>query len=171
MSPAARQIGAVTVTGHSVRVKVASGRFDGLARTVWQAAHGPIPRGYVVWHINLDRRDCRLANLQLLTRKEALRRQRQMWPEIFRAGSRKAGALAGSMEDARAAEQTRRAGVRKRLAAALAGLCPECRAILDPFWPRILKGLRVTDEFNNLRASAKSADEKPSAQSAEKENS
>ena len=36
-------------------------------RAVYLAAHGPIPDGYVVDHINNDKSDNRIANLQLLT--------------------------------------------------------------------------------------------------------
>lgn len=42
-----------------------------LAHTVvWMAFNGPIPDGYEVDHINNDRKDNRLDNLQLLTKSE-----------------------------------------------------------------------------------------------------
>lgn len=37
---------------------------------VWQEAHGPVPRGYLVHHRNEDRADNRLRNLRLMTRAQ-----------------------------------------------------------------------------------------------------
>lgn len=39
-------------------------------RLVWEAFNGPIPEGYDCNHINEEKTDCRLANLNLMTRKE-----------------------------------------------------------------------------------------------------
>ena len=39
-------------------------------RLVWIVFNGPIPDGYEVNHINEEKTDCRLANLNLMTRKE-----------------------------------------------------------------------------------------------------
>lgn len=39
-------------------------------RIIWIAAHGVIPEGYVIDHINNDKKDNRLSNLQLLTPEE-----------------------------------------------------------------------------------------------------
>lgn len=43
-------------------------------RLVWVAAHGPIPPGYCLQFINGDRGDCRLENLQLVTRRSNMAR-------------------------------------------------------------------------------------------------
>ncbi len=44
---------------------------------VWERANGPIPEGHVLHHVNGDRRDNRLENLQLVTRAEHVRLHRQ----------------------------------------------------------------------------------------------
>lgn len=41
-----------------------------LHREMWEAAHGPIPKGYDVHHKNEDKTDNRLENLELLTHSE-----------------------------------------------------------------------------------------------------
>ena len=39
-------------------------------RLIWAEANGPIPDGYVIHHINGNKKDNRLANLALVTAKE-----------------------------------------------------------------------------------------------------
>lgn len=39
-------------------------------RLVWESFNGPIPKGYEINHINEEKTDCRLENLNLMTRKE-----------------------------------------------------------------------------------------------------
>lgn len=49
------------------------GRRDRLVfehRAVWEAAHGPVPSGMDVHHLNADKQDNRLANLALVGRLE-----------------------------------------------------------------------------------------------------
>lgn len=44
-------------------VKNDDGGLDREHRRIWEAAHGPIPSGYQIHHINHDRADNRLSNL------------------------------------------------------------------------------------------------------------
>ena len=57
-----------------------------LHRAVWSRVHGPVPVGYEVHHINRERWDNRLANLELLTvsdhrRLTAVQRDDPGWTE------------------------------------------------------------------------------------------
>jgi hypothetical protein len=45
-------------------------RFQFEHRRVWENAHGPIPAGFVVHHLNEDKLDNRLENLHLLRRSD-----------------------------------------------------------------------------------------------------
>jgi hypothetical protein len=45
-----------------------------LQRHVWAEAHGPIPSGHAVAFKNGDKRDCRLENLELLSRADLMKR-------------------------------------------------------------------------------------------------
>jgi hypothetical protein len=51
-------------------LKAHRGGVELLHRLVWIAAHGPIPKGYVIHHRNENARDNRLENLELLSRAE-----------------------------------------------------------------------------------------------------
>lgn len=48
------------------------GRYVLLHRVVWIAANGPLPAGLEINHMNSDRADNRLANLELVTRAQNL---------------------------------------------------------------------------------------------------
>lgn len=63
----------ITKDGYE-EVKVAEqGRWKGLHRIVWEEAFGEIPKGSAVIFKNGDKRDVRLENLMLVSRRELLR--------------------------------------------------------------------------------------------------
>ena len=65
-----------------------------LHRIIWEAAHGPIPRGYRIWWKDGNHRNCSLANLELLSGKDHMKRTTiHNWPEPVRRVIQLAGAL------------------------------------------------------------------------------
>lgn len=69
--PPARPVGSKQIEHGYVRVKTAAGqrRWPYEHHVVWEAANGPIPRGCELHHVNRDRTDNRLENLELCTSK------------------------------------------------------------------------------------------------------
>lgn len=63
----------ITKDGY-IAVKIADPNvFELKHRHVWQQAHGPLPKGYVIVFKNKDKQDCRLENLEIITRGELAR--------------------------------------------------------------------------------------------------
>jgi len=56
-------------------------------RQIWQEANGPIPPGHVVIFKNGDQNDCRLENLDLITRMELRNRNFNYNTDKFIAGT------------------------------------------------------------------------------------
>lgn len=55
------------------RTKTVNGRKVSYHRWVWEQAHGPIPPGMIVHHVDGDRRNNDLGNLRLMTHAEHAR--------------------------------------------------------------------------------------------------
>ncbi|MCG2572371.1 HNH endonuclease [Acinetobacter sp. ME22] len=57
-----------------IEVKVAEpNTFKQKHRHVWEQHHGPIPQTHVIVFKNMDKADCRIENLELITRSELVR--------------------------------------------------------------------------------------------------
>lgn len=69
-SPHAKPVGSTHVGNGHIQIKCPDGKWRYRARVVWEEAHGPIPHGYLIHHLNEDPFDDRLENLQLVTRSE-----------------------------------------------------------------------------------------------------
>lgn len=54
------------------------------SRYLWEQAHGEIPEGYIIHHINRDPLDDRLENYEMLTKSEHIERHRAEYLEIKR---------------------------------------------------------------------------------------
>lgn len=64
------------------RKVLVDGRTVSEHRQVWQEAYGTIPPGHVVHHINGDKFDNRLANLQLMTHEAHTSLHRSKHPKV-----------------------------------------------------------------------------------------
>jgi hypothetical protein len=55
-------------------IRISQGKFDLLHRHIWIQENGPIPQGMIVAFKNGNSLDCRLENLEIITRKENMMR-------------------------------------------------------------------------------------------------
>ena len=62
-----------------VKIKI-NGKTYSLHRYVYEQAHGPLAPGYVVHHVNHNKRDNRLENLTAMTYAEHARHHNDRWP-------------------------------------------------------------------------------------------
>ena len=46
-------------------------------RTIWEEKNGPVPEGMVIYHIDGDKKNDALENLEIITRSELLKRNRK----------------------------------------------------------------------------------------------
>ena len=63
----------ITKDGY-IEVKISEPNvFEMKHRHIWQLAHGPIPKGHVIVFKNTNKQDCRIENLEIITRGELAR--------------------------------------------------------------------------------------------------
>ncbi len=70
-----RPVGSERITKDGyVELKIAEPNvFKLKQRHIWEQAHGPIPKGHVIVFKNTDKKDCRIENLEIITRGELAR--------------------------------------------------------------------------------------------------
>ncbi|MBN9293768.1 MAG: HNH endonuclease [Flavobacteriia bacterium] len=67
----------VSIKGGYLKIKIAEpNQWQLLHRHVWQQKNGLIPEGYRIWFKDKDTTNCDLSNLELITDKEAMDRNR-----------------------------------------------------------------------------------------------
>jgi len=80
-------------------------------RQAWEAAHGPIPKGYRLWWKDGDRMNCALENLELLSGKEHMARTTiHNYPPELKAAIRLAASLDKTIRKRRRADGEESAG-------------------------------------------------------------
>lgn len=55
-------------------IRLSLGKWELLHKYMWEKENGPVPEGHCLWFKNQDSLDCRLENLELITREENMRR-------------------------------------------------------------------------------------------------
>ncbi len=55
-------------------IRLSLGKWELLHKQIWEQVNGPVPEGYCLWFKNQDSMDCRLDNLELITREENMKR-------------------------------------------------------------------------------------------------
>jgi len=55
-------------------IRLSLGKWELLHKYIWEKENGPVPEGHCLWFKNQDSLDCRLDNLELITREENMRR-------------------------------------------------------------------------------------------------
>lgn len=81
-----KPVGYVRYSNGHMQIKCPDGKFRYRARVMWEEANGPIPKGYLIHHVNHDPFDDRLENFQLVTRSEHMRGHAT--PERMRAAQK-----------------------------------------------------------------------------------
>ena len=69
--------GSITKKGY---VRFGSDEFQ--HRRVWRKHHGAVPEGFFIHHINGDKQDNRIENLQLMTQSEHMKLESKQWKEM-----------------------------------------------------------------------------------------
>lgn len=59
-------------------IRLGTNKWVNYARYIWEQANGPIPAGHIVIHTDGDRMNCSLDNLQIISRRENMARNRNV---------------------------------------------------------------------------------------------
>jgi hypothetical protein len=92
----------VMATDGYLKVKVAEpNAWEWTHRRSWEAAHGPIPKGFLLVFKDGDHTNCNIGNLELITRSELMRRNTiHRYPEELKTTIRQLGKLKRAIEAA-----------------------------------------------------------------------